>query len=229
MDVYYLPDGQNAPILNVKTLMEYHDNRYNGFYSVTVQNEKGQVYSPTALENLPAIDFVARKSTLTRTVSTEPLAEGETKDVNWECRKEDGSPSGITGVKDEANREMSFTISGDAAVRPYVIVPDNTAKPAEEKEANISFYVFIDGDYRLVKNINATQYYITEENSGRSSRYYLRAGEDDTISQIYKEFGFKPEKLEPGSDRKEKILFGYATDSRVFVQHPYKDKDGTWN
>lgn len=228
MDVYYLPDGQNAPILNVKTLMEYHDNRYNGFYSVTVQDEKGQVYSPTALENLPAIDFVARKSTLTRTVSTEPLAEGETKDVNWECRKEDGSPSGITGVKDEANREMSFTISGDAAVRPYVIVPDNTAKPAEEKEANISFYVFIDGDYRLVKNINATQYYITEENSGRSSRYYLRAGEDDTISQIYKEFGFKPEKLEPGSDRKEKILFGYATDSRVFVQHPYKDKDGTW-
>lgn len=185
--------------------MEYHDNRYNGFYSVTVQDEKGQVYSPTALDNLPAIDFVARKSTLTRTVSTEPLAEGETKDVNWECRKEDGSPSGITGVKDEANREMSFTISGDAAVRPYVIVPDNTAKPAEEKEANISFYVFIDGDYRLVKNINATQYYITEENSGRSSRYYLRAGEDDTISQIYKEFGFKPEKLEPGSDRKDLI------------------------
>ena len=27
---------------------------------------------------------------------------------------------------------------------------------------------------------------------------------------------------------RKKILFGYATDTRVFVQHPYKDNDGTW-
>lgn len=228
MDVYYLPDGQLAPILNAKTLMEYHDDRYNGFYSVTVQDQEGQVYSPTDLEVLPAIDFVARKTTLTRTVSTKPRVEGQTKEINWECRREDGTLSGIPGVKDEAKKEMSFTIQPEDAVRPYVIVPDNTEKPKEEKEANISFYVFIDGDYKLVKNINATQYYITKANSGRDSRYYLRARADDTISQIYKEFGFTPDKLEPGIDRKEKILFGYATDSRVFVQHPYKDNDGTW-
>ncbi len=61
MDVYYLPDGQDAPVMSVKTLMEHHDNRYNGFYSVTVQDEDGQVYSPTELENLPAIDFVAKE------------------------------------------------------------------------------------------------------------------------------------------------------------------------
>lgn len=228
MDVYYLPDGEIAPLLNVKTLMEYHDNRYNGFYSVTVQDEKGQVYSPTDLENLPAIDFVARKTTLTRTVSTKPRVEGQTGKVNWECRRKDGTLSGIVGIEDEANQTMSFTIPKEDAVRPYVIVPDNTEKPAETKEANISFYVFIDGDYKLVKNINAEQYYITKANSGRDSRYYLRARKDDTISQVYKEFGFKPEKLEPGADGKEKILFGYATDTRVFVQHPYKDKDGTW-
>ena len=56
----------------------------------------------------------------------------------------------------------------------------------------------------------------------------MRATPDDTISKIYSEFGFTPSKLEPGADQKEKILFGYATDSRVFVQHPYKDNDGTW-
>ena len=56
----------------------------------------------------------------------------------------------------------------------------------------------------------------------------MRAKPDDTISKIYSEFGFTPSKLEPGADQKEKILFGYATDSRVFVQHPYKDNDGTW-
>lgn len=228
MDVYYLPDGEILPLLNVKTLMEYHDNRYNGFYSVTVQDEDGQVYSPTDLVNLPAMDFVARKTTLTRTVSTKPRVEGQTKEVNWECRREDGTLSGITGVKNEADHTMSFTIQPEDAVRPYVIVPDNTEKPAETKEANISFYVFIDGDYKLVKNINAEQHYITKANSGRDSRYYLRARKDDTISQVYKEFGFTPEKLEPGADGKEKILFGYATDTRVFVQHPYKDNDGTW-
>ena len=76
---------------------------------------------------------------------------------------------------------MSFTIQPEDAVRPYVIVPDNTEKPAETKEANISFYVFIDGDYKLVKNINAEQHYITKANSGRDSRYYLRARQDDTI------------------------------------------------
>ena len=34
---------------------------------------------------------------------------------------------------------MSFTIQPDDAVRPYVIVPENTEKPAATKEANISF------------------------------------------------------------------------------------------
>ena len=48
---------------------------------------------------------------------------------------------------------MSFTIQPDDAVRPYVIVPDNTEKPAATKEANISFYVFIDGHYKLIKNL----------------------------------------------------------------------------
>ena len=228
MDVYYLPDGEILPLLNVKTLMEYHDNRYNGFYSVKVQDDNGQVYSPTELENLPAIDFVARKTTLTRTVSTKPHAEGQTEPINWECRREDGTLSGIIGVKNEVNQTMSFTINPDDAVRPYVIVPDNTEKPAETKEANISFYIFIDGDYKLIKNINAEQHYITKANSGLDSRYYLRARASDAISQVYKEFGFTPDKLEPGADGKEKILFGYATDTRVFVEHPYKDKDGTW-
>ena len=55
---------------------------------------------------------------------------------------------------------MSFTIQPDDAVRPYVIVPENTEKPAATKEANISFYVFIDGHYKLIKNINAEQHYI---------------------------------------------------------------------
>lgn len=228
MDVYYLPDGETLPLLNAKTLMEYHDNRYNGFYSVKVQDEKGQVYSPTELENLPAIDFVARKTTLTRTVSTDPRAEGQTEPINWECRKEDGTLSGIIGVKNEADQTMSFTISPDDAVRPYVIVPDNTEKPAETKEANISFYVFIDGDYKLIKNINVEQRYITKANSGRDSRYYLRAKEDDAISQVYEEFGFTPDKLESETNGKGKILFGYATDTRVFVEYPYKDSDGTW-
>lgn len=228
MDVYYLPYGQIAPVLNANTLMNYADDRYDGFYSVIVQDEEGQVYSPTDLGKLPAVDFVARKTTLTRTVSTKPRIEGQTGQVNWECRREDGTLSGIQGIKDEKKQEMSFTIPEKEAVRPYVIVPDNTEKPKEEKEANISFYVFIDGDYKLIKNINATQYYITKANSGLSSRYYLRAKADDTISQIYKEFGFTPDKLEPGADGKEKILFGYSTDTRVFVQHPYKDRDGTW-
>ena len=61
--------------MSAKTLFEHDDNRYNGFYSVTVQDEDGQVYSETALRDLPAIDFVARKSTLTRTVSTKPRVE----------------------------------------------------------------------------------------------------------------------------------------------------------
>lgn len=134
MDVYYLPDGQNLPIMSVKTLMEYHDDRYNGFYSVTVQDTDGQVYSPTDLVNLPAMDFVARKSTLTRTVSTKPLVEGQTQEVTWECRKEDGTTSGIVGIKNEADSTMSFTITPDDAVCPYVIVPDNTEKPAAIKE-----------------------------------------------------------------------------------------------
>lgn len=228
MDVYYLPDGEVLPLLNAKTLMEYHDNRYNGFYSVKVLDEKGQVYTPTELENLPAIDFVARKGTLTRTVSTKPHAEGQAEQINWECRREDGTLSGILGVKDETAKTMSFTITGEDAVRPYVIVPDNTEKPSSIKEANISFYVFIDGDYKLLKNINVEQHYIAEAHSGRTSRYYLRAKDTDAISQIYKEFGFTSDKLEPGADGKEKILFGYATDTRVFVQHPYKDTDGTW-
>ena len=115
---------------------------------------------------------------------------------------------------------MSFTIQPDDAVRPYVIVPDNTRKTgSKQKKTNISFYVFIDGHYKLIKNINAEQHYIIKANSGRASRYYLRATPDDTISKIYSEFGFTPSKLEPGADQKEKILFGYATDSRVFVQH----------
>ena len=228
MDVYYLPDGQNISTMSAKTLLEHDDDRYNGFYSVTVQDTDGQVYSQTALRDLPAIDFVARKSTLTRTVSTKPRVEEQTQDINWECRKEDGTLSAVTWSKNEAEHTMSFTIQPDDAVRPYVIVPDNTEKPAATKEANISFYVFIDGHYKLIKNINAEQHYIIKANSGRASRYYLRATPDDTISKIYSEFGFTPSKLEPGADQKEKILFGYATDSRVFVQHPYKDNDGTW-
>lgn len=228
MDVYYLPDGQSIDTMSAKTLLEHDDDRYNGFYSVTVQDEDGQVYSQTALRDLPAIDFVARKSTLTRTVSTKPRVEEQTQDINWECRKEDGTLSAVTWSKNEAEHTMSFTIQPDDAVRPYVIVPENTEKPAATKEANISFYVFIDGHYKLIKNINAEQHYIIKANSGRASRYYLRATPDDTISKIYSEFGFTPSKLEPGADQKEKILFGYATDSRVFVQHPYKDNDGTW-
>ena len=228
MDVYYLPDGEILPLLNVKTLMEYHDNRYNGFYSVKVQDDNGQVYTPTELENLPAIDFVARKGTLTRVVSTKPHAEGQTEQINWECRRQDGTLADIEGIKNEADQTMSFTITPEDALQPYVIVPDNTEKPAEIKEANISFYVFIDGDYKLIKNINVEQHYITKANSGFDSRYYLRARESDAVSQIYKEFGFTPDKLEPGADHKEKILFGYATDTRVFVEHPYKDKDGIW-
>ena len=214
--------------MGAKTLLEHDDYRYNGFYSVTVQDDDGQVYSQTALRDLPAIDFVARKSTLTRTVSTKPRVEEQTQDINWECRKEDGTLSEVTWSKNEAKHTMSFTIKPDDAVRPYVIVPENTEKPAATKEANISFYVFIDGHYKLIKNINAEQHYIIKANSGRASRYYLRATPDDTISKIYSEFGFTPSKLEPGADQKEKILFGYATDSRVFVQHPYKDNDGTW-
>ena len=228
MDVYYLPDGQNIATMSAKTLLEHDDDRYNGFYSVTVQDDDGQVYSQTALRDLPAIDFVARKSTLTRTVSTKPRVEEQTQDINWECRKEDGTLSAVTWSKNEAEHTMSFTIQPDDAVRPYVIVPENTEKPAATKEANISFYVFIDGHYKLIKNINAEQHYIIKANSGQASRYYLRATPDDTISKIYSEFGFTPSKLEPGADQKEKILFGYATDSRVFVQHPYKDNDGTW-
>ncbi|MGI6017745.1 MAG: SpaA isopeptide-forming pilin-related protein [Marvinbryantia sp.] len=228
MDVYYLPYGQELPVMNVGTLLNYEGDLYDGFYSVIVQDDDGQVYNASDLVNLPAVDFVARKTSLTRTVSTKPRLEGQTGQVNWECRREDGTLSGILGIKDEEKQEMSFTIPPEEAVRPYVIVPDNTEKPKEEKEANISFYVFIDGDYKLIKNINATQYYITKANSGRDSRYYLRAKPDDTVSQIYKEFGFTPDKLEPGADGKEKILFGYSTDTRVFVQHPYKDKDGTW-
>ena len=228
MDVYYLPKGQTLVTMSAKTLLEHDDSRYNGFYSVTVQDEDGQVYSKTELGELPAMDFVARDSTLTRTVSTKPRTEGQTQEVNWECREEDGTLSTVVSSKNAADHTMSFTIQPKEAVRPYVIVPDNTEKPAAVKEANISFYVFIDGHYKLIKNLNAEQHYIIKANSGRASRYYLRATPDDTISKIYSEFGFTPSKLEPGADQKEKILFGYATDSRVFVQHPYKDNDGTW-
>ncbi len=228
MDVYYLPDGENIATMSAKTLLEHDDDRYNGFYSVTVQDEDGQVYSQTDLMNLPAMDFVARGSTLTRTVSTKPRVEGQTQNINWECRKEDGTLSAVTWSKNETEKTMSFTINPDDAVRPYVIVPDNTEKPAAVKEANISFYAFIDGHYKLIKNVNAEQHYIIKANSGRTSRYYLRAKPEDTISKIYSEFGFTPDKLEPGADGKEKILFGYATDSRVFVQHPHRDSDGTW-
>ena len=35
----------------------------------------------------------------------------------------------------------------------------NTEKPAATKEANISFYVFIDGHYKLIKNLNACLLY----------------------------------------------------------------------
>ena len=175
MDVYYLPNGEKIDTMSAKTLFEHDDDRYNGFYSVTVQDEDGQVYSQTALRDLPAIDFVARKSTLTRTVSTKPRVEEQTQDINWECRKEDGTLSEVTWSKNEAKHTMSFTIKPDDAVRPYVIVPDNTEKPAATKEANISFYVFIDGHYKLIKNINAEQHYIIKANSGRASRYYLRA------------------------------------------------------
>jgi len=97
MDVYYLPDGQDIATMSAKTLLEHDDDRYNGFYSVTVQDDDGQVYSQTALRDLPAIDFVARKSTLTRTVSTKPRVEEQTQDINWECREEDGTLS--HGVK----------------------------------------------------------------------------------------------------------------------------------
>lgn len=50
MDVYYLPDGQNIATMSAKTLLEHDDDRYNGFYSVTVQDEDGQVYSQTGLQ-----------------------------------------------------------------------------------------------------------------------------------------------------------------------------------
>ena len=92
-------DGQNIATMSAKTLLEHDDDRYNGFYSVTVQDEDGQVYSQTALRDLPAIDFVARKSTLTRTVSTKPRVEEQTQDINWECRKEDGTLQKLHGVK----------------------------------------------------------------------------------------------------------------------------------
>lgn len=153
MDVYYLPDGQDIATMSAKTLLEHDDDRYNGFYSVTVQDDDGQVYSQTALRDLPAIDFVARKSTLTRTVSTKPRVEEQTQDINWECRKEDGTLSAVTWSKNKSEHTMSFTIQPDDAVRPYVIVPDNTEKPAATKEANISFYVFIDGHYKLMIRI----------------------------------------------------------------------------
>ena len=190
MDVYYLPKGQTLVTMSAKTLLEHDDSRYNGFYSVTVQDEDGQVYSKTELGELPAMDFVARDSTLTRTVSTKPRTEGQTQEVNWECREEDGTLSTVVSSKNAADHTMSFTIQPKEAVRPYVIVPDNTEKPAAVKEANISFYVFIDGHYKLIKNLNAEQHYIIKANSGRASRYYLRAKPEDTISQIYREFGF---------------------------------------
>ena len=116
----------------------------------------------------------------------------------------------------KAEHTMSFTIQPDDAVRPYVIVPDNTEKPAAIKRSKYQFLCIYRWTYKLIKNLNAEQHYIIKANSGRASRYYLRAKPDDTISKIYSEFGFTPSKLEPGADQKEKILFGYATDSRVF-------------
>ena len=62
--------------MNVKTLMEYHDNRYNGFYSVTVQDENGQVYSPTALENLPADGLCGEKINADKNGKYKPRVEG---------------------------------------------------------------------------------------------------------------------------------------------------------
>ena len=59
MDVYYLPNGEKIDTMSAKTLFEHDNDSYNGFYSVTVQDEDGQVYSETALRDLPAIDFVA--------------------------------------------------------------------------------------------------------------------------------------------------------------------------
>ncbi len=47
--------------------------------------------------------------------------------------------SEVTWSKNEAKHTMSFTIKPDDAVRPYVIVPDNTEKPAATKKANIVF------------------------------------------------------------------------------------------
>ena len=110
--------------MSAKTLLEHDDSRYNGFYSVTVQDEDGQVYSKTELGELPAMDFVARDSTLTRTVSTKPRTEGQTQEVNWECREEDGTLSTVVSSKNAADHTMSFTIQPKEAVRPYVIVPD---------------------------------------------------------------------------------------------------------
>ena len=80
-------NGEKIDTMSAKTLFEHDDDRYNGFYSVTVQDEDGQVYSQTALRDLPAIDFVARKSTLTRTVSTKPRVEEQTQDINWGMQK----------------------------------------------------------------------------------------------------------------------------------------------
>ena len=48
MDVYYLPNGEKIDTMSAKTLFEHDNDSYNGFYSVTVQDEDGQVYSETA-------------------------------------------------------------------------------------------------------------------------------------------------------------------------------------
>ena len=65
--------------------------------------------------------------------------EEQTQDINWECRKEDGTLSAVTWSKNEAEHTMSFTIQPDDAVRPYVIVPDNTEKTGSNKRSKYQF------------------------------------------------------------------------------------------
>ena len=201
-DVYYMPkgasDGEKIPDNNSDQIKQ----NKNSFYSVTVINPDGN----------RTVSYYKKDSAVT--ISVDP---GDTKESDWLCASEDENKT-ISPVKQ--GDKLTFSIG--KIEQPYTVAC-NTFAPAT---LNIKFYTFVNNERYNVLNEEIPVIKDTTTKPG-TVYYYIS---NDELKKHFEKFHYDGSIQNEAKERfyYSKILFGYATDSRVFVQHPYKDNDGTW-
>ena len=151
---------------------------YQSFYTVTISDPEGIVYSDQS--KIPGVQYVFRDGQISVTV---PAAEG----VQWTFSGKNATDNIGEPTIENADGTTTYTFKNVKC--PIVLTPEYSTLPKANKEIN--FYVFLDNQEKQVASGTYPAYL-------DGSRYYVSAS---LLEQIYKDYGFTADQLNSDSQR----------------------------